>query len=73
MRTGARVQVLDEEGTWRAAGHGAIGAVLLGNVLLNYWLCVTTSPGYATDMTAVVSTACYGVPDKDIMSQPTAG
>ena len=49
------VQVLDAEGTWRAAGHGATGAVLLGNVLLNYWLCVTTSPGYVTDLTAAVS------------------
>ena len=55
--------MLDTEGTWRAAGHGAIGAVLLGNVLLNYWLCVTTSPGYTTDLTAAVSRATAPLPE----------
>lgn len=58
MPTSARVQVLDAEGTWKAAGHGAVGALLLGSVLLNYWLCVTTSPGFTTDMAAAVSSAC---------------
>lgn len=28
-----------------AAAHLALGAILLGNILFNYILCITTSPG----------------------------
>ena len=52
---GCLEQVLEAQGTWRAAGHGAIGLLLLACVLLNYWLCVTTSPGFTTDIPAAVS------------------
>lgn len=53
------MQVLESAGSYWAAGHLVGGLWMLGNILFNYYLCVTTYPGYTTDVSVEVGLYSY--------------